>query len=119
MARRRTSLVYVGIKNYVVALDRSTGEAVWSTTLKGAISRSMSFVTVLRDAEGILATCGGEIFCLDPKDGTILWQNPLKGLGTGLTTMATDAGGSVASATTSVFEESQRRAAAAAAAATM
>jgi hypothetical protein len=37
----------------------------------------------------ILASCEGEIFCLDPLTGEGRWHNRLKGLGTGLATIAT------------------------------
>src|SRR5215471_6210395 len=81
---KTTDLIYVGIGGSVVALERTTGERVWVTHLKGR-----NFVNVLVDDGKILATCGGEIFCLDPFTGDGVWHNPLKGLGTGLTTIAT------------------------------
>lgn len=90
MPRNRTSLVYVGIKSQVVAFDRRTGVEVWRTALPAKYKSSASFVNVMRDAEGLFATCAGELFALDPRDGTLLWSDPLKGLGTGLVTMATD-----------------------------
>lgn len=107
MARRRTSLVYVGIRNSVVAIDRASGAIAWSAKLKGSTS---SFVNVLRDSQGLFATCGGEIFCLDPASGTVLWHNPLKGYGMGLTTMVTDVGGSGNAATLPSEEMSRRTA---------
>ncbi len=42
--------------------------------------------------EILLASCYGEIFCLDPFSGNALWHNPLKGFGLGLATIATDHG---------------------------
>jgi hypothetical protein len=30
----------------------------------------------------VIATCYGEVFCLDPLTGAALWHNRLKGLGT-------------------------------------
>jgi hypothetical protein len=41
----------------------------------------------------VLASCCGEIFCLDPLTGHLRWHNPLKGFGTGLATFATDTAG--------------------------
>ena len=108
MARRRASLVYIGIRNSVVAIDRASGAIAWSAKLKGS---THSFVNVLRDREGLLATCSGEIFCLDPASGTVLWHNPLKGYGFGLTTMVTDDGGSSNAVSTSSEERSRRAAA--------
>ena len=38
----------------------------------------------------VFASCQGEIFCLDALTGDGLWQNRLKGFGTGLATIATE-----------------------------
>jgi outer membrane protein assembly factor BamB len=79
-----TDLVFIGIKGSVIALNRATGEQVWIRRLKGA-----DFVNLVLDRETILASCYGEIFCLDALTGAALWHNPLKGFGLGLTTIAT------------------------------
>ena len=68
-----------------VALDRATGQQVWATHLKGS-----HFVNVVVQNGAILASCYGEVFCLDPLTGDALWHNPLKGFGTGLATIATE-----------------------------
>ncbi len=78
--------LFIGIKGSVLALDRATGQELWRTPLKGG-----DFVNVTLEGEQILATTRGEIYCLS-KAGTILWNNPLKGLGHGLVTVATEAG---------------------------
>ena len=80
-----SELVFVGIGSSVVALNRTTGEQVWTVRVKG-----YDFVNVVLDGSRLLATSCGEIFCLDPLTGSILWHNPLKGYGTGLATIATD-----------------------------
>jgi len=77
------SLVYLGIKGTVVALDRRTGMEIWRTPLKGS-----QFVNVTLATDAVLATTRGEIFCLDPVTGSIRWSNPLKGMGWGLITLA-------------------------------
>jgi outer membrane protein assembly factor BamB len=82
---KTSDLVFVGIKGSVVALKRETGQQVWATHLKGS-----DFVNVVLQNGSILASCRGEIFCLDPLAGRGLWHNPLKGFGTGLATMVTD-----------------------------
>jgi len=92
MARSRASLVFVGIKNHVVAFDRKNGQEVWRTLLPAKHRSGASFVNVVRDADGLFATCAGEVFALDPRNGNLLWHDPLKGLGTGLVTLATDLG---------------------------
>lgn len=114
MARAQQSLVYVGVKHHVLAFDRKSGAAVWTTALPAKYRSSGGFVNVVRDAEGLFATCAGELFALDPRTGALLWHEALKGLGTGLVTVATDLGGATQ---VSAMGESMARAQAAAAAA--
>jgi outer membrane protein assembly factor BamB len=114
MARTRGSLVYVGIRSFVLAFDRKTGAEVWRTQLPARYKSSASLVNVVRDNDGLFATCSGEIFALDPKSGEILWHDPLKGLGTGLATLVTDLG-SGSQSNVALAQEMQNRAAAAAA----
>lgn len=79
MPRESPRLVYIGIKNFVVAVDAATGTEVWRTKLKGS-----DFVSLHRTAERLLAGNQGEVFCLDPSTGAVLWHNNLKGLGMGI-----------------------------------
>jgi outer membrane protein assembly factor BamB len=114
MARNKPSLVYIGIQAHVVAFDRKSGVEVWRTELSPKDKSAASFVNVVRDRDGLFASCAGELFALDPATGTALWHDPLKGLGTGLVTIATDLGGTTS---TAVVEESARQTRAAASAA--
>ena len=82
---KTSDLVFIGIKGSVVALDRATGQQVWATHLKGS-----DFVNVVVQDGTVLASCYGEIFCLDPFTGNARWHNPLKGFGRGLATIATE-----------------------------
>ena len=82
---KTSDLVFVGIKGSVVALDRRTGNQVWAVHLRGS-----DFVNVVVQEGEILATCAGEIFCLDPLTGHGRWHNTLKGFGTDLATIATE-----------------------------
>ena len=82
---KTSDLVFIGIKGSVVALNRATGEQVWATHLKGS-----DFVNVVVQDGTVLASCYGEIFCLDPFTGNARWHNPLKGFGLGLATIATE-----------------------------
>lgn len=68
--------LYIGIGGHVVAIDRATGEERWRRKL-----RSSSFITIAVEAGAVYAGAQGELFCLDPKTGSILWHNRLKGLG--------------------------------------
>jgi hypothetical protein len=99
---KSSELVFVGIKGSVVALNRATGQQVWTTRLKGSY-----FVNVTLQEGILLASCCGEIFCLDPLTGKALWHNPLKGFGTGLATIATEH--SVGSSNAPVLAEKRRR----------
>jgi outer membrane protein assembly factor BamB len=83
MPRDLPSLIYVGIKNCVVALDAATGAELWRVKLKG-----QDFVTVLFDGQSLIAANAGEVFGLDPQDGGMLWHNNMKGLGLGLVSLA-------------------------------
>jgi hypothetical protein len=78
-----TSVMYLGIRGTVVALDRRTGAELWRTPLKGG-----DFVNLAIDGDSLFATARGEIYCLDPITGRVRWNNPLKGLGWGLVTIA-------------------------------
>jgi outer membrane protein assembly factor BamB len=82
---KTSDLIFIGIKGSVVALNRCTGQQVWATHLKGS-----DFVNVVVDNGAILASCRGEVFCLDPHTGDARWHNPLKGFGWGLATIATE-----------------------------
>ena len=82
---KTAQLVFIGIKGSVVALNRATGQQVWATHLKGS-----DFVNVILQDGAVLASCYGEIFCLDPLTGVGIWHNPLKGFGRGLATIATE-----------------------------
>ena len=83
MAREPRLLLYVGIKNAVLALDDQTGIEMWRTPLRGA-----DFVSVLWDGQALLAVNSGEVWRLDPENGAVLWHNPLKGLGRGVVSLA-------------------------------
>jgi outer membrane protein assembly factor BamB len=95
-------LIFIGIKGSVIAVNRATGQQVWATHLKGS-----DFVNVVLEDDQVLASCCGEIFCLEATTGNARWHNPLKGFGVGLATIATAASGSSANAP--VLAEKHRR----------
>jgi outer membrane protein assembly factor BamB len=69
-------LIFVGLNGYAVALDRNTGEIVWSNDeLKSGP------VTLLLDGDRLIVSTGGYLFCLDPLTGKVLWNNEMKGYG--------------------------------------
>jgi len=91
--------LYIGIRGHVQAIDRATGEAVWATSLKGG-----DFVNVVLDNGQLFAASKGRLYRLDPASGKILWENALTGMGWGLVSIATPAGGNL-----SAMEEKRRR----------
>jgi len=99
---KTSDLIFVGIKGSVIALQRATGDQVWATSLKGS-----DFVNVVLQNGVVLASCAGEVFCLDPLTGNGLWHNPLKGFGRGLATFASEDPGTVGN--TPVLAEKRRR----------
>jgi outer membrane protein assembly factor BamB len=113
MPRARQSLLFIGIKNTVVALDDANGEEVWRTPLRGS-----DFVSVHWDGEALFASNSGEVWRLDPRTGVVAWHNKLKGLGLGLVTMASSRAAAASSAVeaTAAMRRQQQAAAAAAAA---
>ena len=71
-------LVFVGLNGYAVALDRETGEIVWSND-----QMKSGYVTLLLDGDRLIVSTNGYIFCLDPLTGQILWNNRMSGYGGG------------------------------------
>jgi len=83
MPRDPQILIYVGIKNCVLALDEKTGAELWRAKL-----RTSDFVTVSWDGETLIAANSGEIWRLDPVGGEVIWHNELKGMGRGIVSIA-------------------------------
>ena len=81
-----SSKVFLGVHGEVVALDRGTGQQLWSTKLGG------DFVNLMLDHDRIIATTKGKAFCIDAATGQLLWRNDLPGLGLGLVSIATASG---------------------------
>jgi outer membrane protein assembly factor BamB len=113
MPRDPQVLIFVGIKNAVVALDDRTGVEVWRAEL-----HSSDYVTVLWDGEALLAANAGEVWRLDPVRGTVLWHNELKGMGRGLVSLASSRRATPSAADADLVAEKRRRDAAASSAAT-
>lgn len=110
MPRDIQEVLFVGIQNVVVALRRRDGVELWRTKLK-----SGGFVTVLWDGESLFAASNGEVFCLDPVGGSIVWHNRMKGLGTGIVSLASLRAEQKSTGYETTAEQMRRAAAAAAA----
>jgi len=79
----RTSAVFVGVKGSVLAIDRTSGETLWETGLKGS-----DFVDAMVVDGDLFAASKGRLYRLDPASGAILWVNDLPGLGWGIVSIA-------------------------------
>jgi outer membrane protein assembly factor BamB len=76
--------VFVGFNSRVVALDRDSGELRWQWKSPSG----SGFVAVLLDGDRLIVSVKGYTYCLDPLTGGTLWDNPLKGMGTGVPCLA-------------------------------
>ena len=85
------SILLLGVKKRVMALNRDTGERLWQRDLPGAMLGD-SFVTLIADDRRVFAHAKGELFCLDLFTGQVLWQDNLPGLGFGLAMLALPGG---------------------------
>ena len=77
------SALIIGLKGTVLALDRATGETLWSTPLKGS-----DFVSIVVEEGAVFAATRGRVYRLDVSTGAILWSNDLPGLGFGIVSIA-------------------------------
>ena len=103
MPRDQQVLIFVGIKDSVLALDERTGAEVWRAEL-----RESGYVSVFWDGESLFAANSGEVWRLDPRSGQLIWHNELKGLGRGLVSLASTRRPST-SADTGFAAEKRRR----------
>jgi hypothetical protein len=72
-------LVFVGLNGHVVAMNRKNGEIAWSND-----QHRGGYVSLLLDGDRLVVSSDGYLYCLDPLNGDVLWENPLKGKGTGV-----------------------------------
>jgi len=78
---RVEQLIFVGLNGYALALDRDSGEIVWSNN-----EMKSGYVTLLLDGDRLICSTNGYLYCLDPLTGQTLWHNPLRGYGSGAPT---------------------------------
>ena len=97
-------LIFVGLNGYALALDRDSGEIIWSND-----QMKSGYVTLLLDGDRLIVSTNGYIYCLDPLTGRIRWHNPLKGYGSGAPTALISSRGQTSQ---SVIEQAAEAAAA-------
>lgn len=101
----QASALFVGTHGRVIAVDRASGETIWTTDLKGS-----DFVDVMLVDGDLYAASKGRLYRLDPASGDVLWRNDLAGTGWNIVSIAGSHAGGAA-------EQTRRTQAAAAAAA--
>jgi outer membrane protein assembly factor BamB len=80
---RIDELIFVGLRGYVLALNRDTGEIVWDCS-----ELKSGYTTLLLDGDRLIVSTNGYLYCLNPLTGQVLWSNPLRGYGVGITHLA-------------------------------
>ena len=109
--RTIADLVFVGLNKKVIALDRYTGDIIW----QWKAAKGTGFVSMLLDADRLIVSVNGYVYCLDPLFGQEVWVNPLTGFGTGLTSLASIRGQASPGQEAAIIAQQQAAAAAAAA----
>jgi outer membrane protein assembly factor BamB len=107
--RALADMVFVGLSRKVLALDRYTGEIAW----EWKAPRGGSFVSVLLDGDRLIVASSGYVYCLDPMYGQLVWENPLKGKGQGICSLASVNGAALSAQAAAVIAQQQAAAAAA------
>ncbi len=79
--------IFLAVSGTVLALRVQDGAELWRTQLGGFFGSGYVTGVTLLDGR-LYATCQGEITCMDPDSGKILWHNGLSGLGTGFISVA-------------------------------
>lgn len=83
------TLVFIGAKKWLSAVDSVTGRFVWKTEIPGSWFGPTGFMTVTADPFGVYACRGGRVTCVDPMSGSILWSVKAPHAGASLPVAAT------------------------------
>ena len=83
-------IVFTGFNKQVIALNRYTGVKIWSwKSPKGS-----GYPAVILDGDRLVVSVSGYTYCLEPTTGAVVWENELKGFGTGISCVVSVRGGS-------------------------
>jgi outer membrane protein assembly factor BamB len=78
-------ILLLGLKQSVSAICRADGVVLWKTKLQGG--SGAGFITLASDARHVYAACNGVLHCLELHTGSLIWTNPLKGYGYGISSL--------------------------------
>lgn len=84
-----SDLVFTGFNRRVAALSKSNGRIVW----EWIAPHGRSYVTLLLDGDLLFVAVDGYMYGIDARTGTQLWSNEMPGYGSGVTSLASRAGG--------------------------
>ena len=99
-------LIFLGFNSRVAALDRTTGETVWSWKSSKGTSK---YVPLLLDDDQLMVSVQGYTYCLNPLTGEEIWRNPLAGFGCGIPTMVSVNGSSSGAAAVSEIQRQEEQ----------
>lgn len=102
--------VFVGFNGRVSALDRRSGQIVWSW--KAPRGRFSSFVSMLLDGDRLVVSAHGYTYCLDASTGQEIWSQEFKGFGFGHASLASVRGSSSPAAAVATQSQQQSHGAA-------
>jgi len=85
-----SDLIFTGFNRRVAALDKRTGQIIWTQKLP----KGQSYVTLLLDGGVLIAAVDGYMYGLEELTGRQIWFNEMAGFGTGVTSL-TSLNGSV------------------------
>lgn len=78
------SLLFVGLNSRVAALDKRTGELVWSWKSPSG----SGYVSLLVEEDTLFVSVNGYTYSLDARSGEQIWFNKLAGFGSGVACLA-------------------------------
>lgn len=87
-------LLFIGSGRTVAALDRLTGKTVWRIKLPRLFG---SPLTLMTHGSELYAGRGGYVYCIDQRNGTILWERGVNSSG-GMVFMTSNGGSASAQA---------------------
>ena len=79
-------MLFLGTHGHVIALEKQTGETLWSVSLD---KTGYDVVSIVYEDDTLFCASGGHAFALDPETGDTLWTNDLPGMGYGLVFLTT------------------------------
>lgn len=80
---KQKNTLFIFSNGRVAAIDKKTGDIIWEIKIKQYAGRSMSYSygQIFAEDGKVYVGCSGMLFCLNAKDGSLLWKNELKGWG--------------------------------------